>query len=281
MIIMSRNKPSEAEWDKVADLWHRETGEKGLWHQKHDIDPVIFNILGKVKGKKILDLGCGNGYFARLLAKRGARLIAVDISSKLIDLAKAEEKRKPLGIIYFLGDAANLEKIKSNSFDIVVANMSLMDIKNAEGAVKEVSRVLKRGGRFIFSIVHPAFHDARQYWIICKCGDKKYYSRVVFKYLSSSSEKSIFPLGIFRKEFKRTQYHRPVTAYFNYLKNAGFLVSDFQEIATKKQVTRAKRGEKDIEQRRSKYFKISEKKIKEFAGKEIPLFLIVAALKLK
>ncbi len=278
---MSRNKLPRAEWDKVADLWHRETGEKGLWHQKHDIDPVIFKLLGRVKIKNILDLGCGNGYFARLLAKKGAKVTGVDVSAKLIDLAKAEEKRKPLGIVYFLRDAANLKKIKSNSFDIVVANMSLMDIKNAEGAVKEVSRVLKRRGRFIFSIVHPAFHDARQYWIIGKYKGKKYYSQVVFKYLSSSSEKSIFPLGVFRKEFKRTQHHRPVTTYFNYLKNTGFLVSDFYEIATKKPVTKARKGEKDIKQRRSKYFKISEKKMKEFAGKEIPLFLIVSALKLK
>lgn len=270
----------ETEWNKIAEQWHKRIGEEEDWYRKNDIDPVIFELLGNVRGKKILEIGAGNGYFARLLARRGAKVVATDVAPKLISIAKKEENNIPLGIKYFVRDAANLNGIKCKQFDIVVANMCLISIADAEGTIKEASRVLKRNGRFVFSIIHPAFSDFCQYWTVTKLRGKKYFARVIPIYLSSSSEKFILPIaGI--KEFKPTRYHRSIDTYFKYLKKADFLVSDFREIATKKPVTKAGKEDGDVTLRRSKYSKISEKRMKELAGKEIPSFLVIGSVKFK
>ena len=277
---MSKKLP-KTEWDKIAEQWHREVGEKGVWHQENDIDPVVFELLGKVGGKKILEIGAGNGYFARLLAKREAKVVATDVAPRLISFAREEERNNPLGVKYLARDAANLCGIKSDSFDVVVANMCLMDIADAERAVKETARVLKRNGRFFFSITHPFRNlHQHQHWTITKLKGKNYFARVIARYLSFSSGKFVFPIaGI--KKIEATQYHRSINTYFKHLKNAGFLVSDFREIATKKPVIKADKEDGNITLRPLKYSKIPEKKMKELASKEIPLFLVIGAIKSK
>lgn len=268
-------KLRKAEWDRVAEWWESEAGNKGVWHQQHDIDPVILKTLGKVVGKKIIEIGCGNGYFARILTKKGALVTAIDLSKKLLDFAIAKERLKPFGIRYLVRDAANLHGIKSASFDIAVANMSLMDIADAKRAVKEISRVLKKNGYFIFSITHPAFGEFNQQWVIIKEGSRKFFARAVNKYLSSATEKK----ALWASRIKATHYHKSVETYLKYLRAADFFISDFREIATKKPVTKAKPKNGNVKFRRSKYKTLSEKRIKEVAVKEIPMFLVIGALK--
>jgi len=174
-------------------------------------------------------------------------------------------------------DAADLYGIKSKYFDVVIANMSLMDIADAVGAIQEASRVLRGNGHFIFSITHPAFCDFRQQWVIIKENAKKYFARAVSKYLSSAVGRyTLWASGI-----KTTQYHRSIETYFEYLRNANFLVSEFREIATKKPVRKAEKEDGDVKLHRSRYTTFAEKRMKEFAGKEIPFFLVIGALKIK
>ncbi len=270
-------KQRKTEWDEAAEWWDREAGEKGIWHQQHDIDPVMFKILRNVNNKIILEIGCGNGYFARKLAKKGAKVLGVDLSKKFIAFAIEREKLKPLGIKYLVRDVANLRSLKSKSFDCAVANMCLMDIADMEGAIREVSRVLKKNGRFVFSITHPVFDNFRQQWTVIKDEGKKYFARAIYKYLSSGGESKI----LWASGVKTTVYHRPIETYFKYLRNSGFLIDEFREVATKKKVTKATEERGDIKLRRSKYTTLAEKKMKELAGKEIPLFLVVGALKIR
>lgn len=264
-------------WDKAADWWNSEAGDNGIWHQQYDIDPIVFEILGDVKNKKIIEIGCGNGYFARLLAGKGAKITAVDLSSKLLSFAEKKEKTNPLSIKYLLRDAADLREIKNESFDIAVANMSMMDIADTEKAIKEISRVLKENGCFIFSITHPVFCDYLQRWVMFEDGGKKYFAKATGIYLSSVIKKRI----LWTSQAEAPHYHHSVETWFGYLKNANFLVSDFREITTKKTVKKATEKDGDVEFRRSRYNTLAEKKIKEFAGKEIPYFLAIGAIKFK
>jgi len=268
----------KTEWDKVAEWWNNEVGDTGAWHQKYDIDPVIFKIIGKLHKKKILEVGCGNGYFSRLLARKGAMVTAIDISKKLLEFAITKEKEKPLGIRYLVRDAADLYGIKSKYFDLAIANMSLMDIKDAQGTIKAVSHILKNNGQFIFSITHPVFHDNfHQQWTIIKENNKKYFARVVSRYLISAAEKYI----LWASGVKATHYHRSLETYFEYLRNANFVISRIREITTKKPVVKAKKGDANTKLRRSKYSNLAEKKMKELAKKEIPMFLVIEAVKIK
>ncbi|NIU82692.1 MAG: methyltransferase domain-containing protein, partial [Candidatus Thorarchaeota archaeon] len=117
-----------------------------------------------MKRKKVLDLGCGEGYYSRVFAELGAHVTGIDFSEEMVNAASEEEIRLPLGINYVTADASNLKEIESCCFDVVFSFMTLMDIEDYEAAVKEVARVLKERGRFIIVTLHPCFEwsDDRQ-----------------------------------------------------------------------------------------------------------------------
>lgn len=75
----------DAVWDEMAAYWDELQGEKGdLWHRDL-IDPALFAVLGPIGDSDVLDLGCGNGYVARKLARAGARVTAVDASAAMVE----------------------------------------------------------------------------------------------------------------------------------------------------------------------------------------------------
>jgi 2-polyprenyl-3-methyl-5-hydroxy-6-metoxy-1,4-benzoquinol methylase len=262
--MLSRRKPT-AEWDKMASWWHTEAADHGVYHQYTDIDPVVKELLGSVRGKKVIEIGCGNGYFSRTLAKHGAKVTALDVSSKMIAIANAEEKKKPLGIVYLPRDAARLHGIKSGFFDLAVANMVLMDIVNIEAAIKEIGRVLKPGGRLVFSILHPAFmFDGT--WENVK--GKSRYGRIVWRYLHPYSDINHWD----GRQLNTKGYVRPLGFYMQALRAAGFAVTDFREIATKKLLHKVPAGKENV-LRASRYSSVAEKKEKLRSRKEIPYFL--------
>ena len=113
--------------------------------------------MGDVKGKKILDLGCGEGGYSRELTKRGAQLVSIDCSKKAIEYATALAKEENLHIEHFVRNSNDLFDIKSEQFDIVLCSMMLMDCEDFEGTLREVVRVLKPNGRLFASVLHPCF----------------------------------------------------------------------------------------------------------------------------
>ena len=152
-------------WDDVASWWVGRYSDKGDINREWVIDPALFEMAGDVRNLRVLDAGCGNGYLSRVLAKRGAHVTGVDLSSKLLKEAKAQETRAPLGIGFLQRDLARLTSIADNSFDLVVANVVLQDVRRLDEAVKEIARVLKPRGRFLFSITHPSFDVPPSHWV--------------------------------------------------------------------------------------------------------------------
>src|SRR5262249_6468792 len=85
---------------------------------------TLFELLGDLKGQAVLDLACGEGYYTRQLRQRGAaRVVGVDLSAGMIDLARRQEADEPLGIAYRVGDARQLQW--EERFDLVVAGYLL------------------------------------------------------------------------------------------------------------------------------------------------------------
>ncbi|MFQ5819956.1 MAG: class I SAM-dependent methyltransferase [Candidatus Heimdallarchaeota archaeon] len=144
-------------WNEVAEGWFRNCGEFGDINREYVIDPVIFRLLGQIKGKCILDAGCGNGYLCRLLAKQGAKITGVDISSKAIELAQIKEKEAPLGISYYVGSLSDLAMFSNQTFDVVISNLVLQDLQDLAGALGELYRVLREEGQLLISLLHPCF----------------------------------------------------------------------------------------------------------------------------
>jgi ubiquinone/menaquinone biosynthesis C-methylase UbiE len=118
-------------------------------------------MIGDVEREKVLDIGCGEGCFSRFFARTDTSVVGVDLSDALIRAAAEEEQRQPLGVNYFAADAANLDMLESESFDVAFCYMALLDIRDYEGATSEASRVLMTGGRLVVLIEHPCFTQFR------------------------------------------------------------------------------------------------------------------------
>jgi ubiquinone/menaquinone biosynthesis C-methylase UbiE len=117
----------------------------------------IIELLGEVKGKQILDLGCGTGDLTEELAEKGAIMIGADKSEKWIQLCKKRYGYKK-NLTFDVADGIDLSKFKTASFDAVTMNMVLLNVDTLDeiGKIfKEVSRVLKPRGIFIFSDLSP------------------------------------------------------------------------------------------------------------------------------
>lgn len=144
-------------WERVVEAWTQFVRGGFDVYREYLNTPAMLKRIGSVRGLRILDLGCGEGYHCRLLARRGAKVTGVDATPGMIARAREEEQRQPLGVRYRTVDAARLQGIGRGRFDIVVAFMALMDVDEWRGAILEAARVLRPGGRFVFSVPHPCF----------------------------------------------------------------------------------------------------------------------------
>jgi SAM-dependent methyltransferase len=225
------NREISARWDAAARAWAETVRSGGDINREAVTGPAMLGMLGPVEGKRILDLGCGEGYNARILARRGAKVVGIDASKEMIELARATEEEEPLGIEYHVADAARLPMLEDESFDIVCAFMSLMDIADLDGALREVNCVLKRGGRFLFSITHPCFERFRDGlgWEKDEKEQKLYYK--IDNYFDEGPKEFVFTLGCGKVTLpgRMINFHRTLTTYFRALYKAGLVVTRLEE----------------------------------------------------
>jgi 2-polyprenyl-3-methyl-5-hydroxy-6-metoxy-1,4-benzoquinol methylase len=140
-----------ARYDDVADFY------TAGWTDAYDDSASVALLaeLGDVTGLDVLDVACGHGRFSRELARRGARVVGVDLSERLLAIAAGAERDAPLGIDYRHGDVAVWSPPRR--FDVVSCSFGLSDVEDLDGALRTVRAALRPGGRFVFSILHPCF----------------------------------------------------------------------------------------------------------------------------
>ena len=176
----------------------------------------VHELLGEVAGARVCALACGQGREARYLAGRGARVVGVDISSKLLAIAAAEELAEPRGIAYVLDDAQGLRALRDASFDGVLCHMALMDIPELIPTLRAVGRVLRPGGWFVFSTLHPCYHTPASGEEVDAASGRA--RRLVSAYWEEGhwrDERRVGPPG------KVGAYHRTLATYLNGLVDAG------------------------------------------------------------
>ncbi len=224
------------EWDEASESW-ADFIRKGKDYYRDEMNnPATFKMLGNVDGKQLLDLSCGEGYNTRILAKKGARAIGVDFSHEMIRLARQKEKEDKLGIKYYVSDSADLKEFENERFDIVTCFMALMDIERYENALSEVARVLKKNGRFVFSITHPCFEygdtingEPIAEWKyeegIESAVGKKPSHLEIRRYFGITRCKVSWDMKRLAKPFQTTSFHRTLTDYFQALHKSGFVIT--------------------------------------------------------
>jgi SAM-dependent methyltransferase len=195
--------------------WARKPGHDSYWRFHRD----LFLDLLPPPGRRTLDLGCGEGRLSRDLKRVGHEIVGVDAAASMLVAAREVDPQ----IETYLADAAALP-FDDDAFDCVVAFMSLQDIDDFGGAIKEAARVLEAGGHFCFAIVHPlnssGVFEGDQ-------GDSPFViagSYLAHSYYSDNVSRD----GL---EIDFVSAHRPIEAYTEALAEAGLLIERVREPA--------------------------------------------------
>lgn len=149
-------------------------------YHRHCQDPVIFKVLGDVRGKSLLDLACGDGFYTRRFRSLcgASPVMGIDLSPKQIERAQMIERQQPLGIEYRVGDVTALAL--DRHFEVVTAIHLLHYLENAteiELVLRKIYGVLDHRGRFVTMIANPEFDFARHDAADSKSKFAYYFSR--------------------------------------------------------------------------------------------------------
>lgn len=200
-----------SQWNNAAVKYteEQETSEYAESNKK-----IVMRRFKHFSGEKILDIGCGYGFFTDYFRSIGANAYGIDGSEKMIEIAR---ERYPM-TSFSVADITTPLDIESDRFEMIFSNQVFMDIENIDLVFSECSRLLKTGGILYYSIVHPAFYDG--HWLKDENGYE--YAKVIERYIEHYK---------FTNEFwdETTHYHRPLSYYLNIAVKNGFILKEIIE----------------------------------------------------
>jgi len=216
MLLM--NRPDlQQEWLNLSSAWIKEAREGKNANRKGLLDQPMLGAAGDVKGLSILECGCGEGRFCRMLVERGAAyVLGLDLCPPMIEAAKRLQSGRDT---YRVADVEELDFIGSETFDLAVSYLNQCDLLDFVANTKEVFRVLKGGGRFIIANLHP-MRSAVGGWHKTSDGTK----HVILDNYFDEGERHWRMLGA---DF--TNFHRSLSTYTRGFLDAGFSIEGIVE----------------------------------------------------
>ena len=122
-------------------------------HNAHYERPATLSLLPEVKGKRVLDAGCGPGVYAEWLVNHGAEVVAFDVSPKMVQFAR--ERLGSRAKVIQADLCQPLDFLEDSSFDIVLSALALDYVKDWDETFQEFYKVLCEPGVLVFSVCHP------------------------------------------------------------------------------------------------------------------------------
>lgn len=251
------SESSETSWGPVAE-WYRDTVEHTDSYQTKVIEPNLMRVLGDVKGKKVLDIACGEGYFSGLLSNMGAKVTGLDIGEELISIAK-QKYTKPA---FHHMKAEDVGTLKREQFDIAICILALQNIEDVKAVFQGVASILRPGSRFIFVLNHPVLRNPRVTdWGYDETVNIQY--RAVSQYLTESKIQIDMNPGEKNKYKKKytVSFARPLQFFVKQLSKANLHICGLEEWVSHKTSEPGPRAEAENKARH-----------------EIPLFMCVESV---
>jgi SAM-dependent methyltransferase len=112
-------------------------------------------LCGDLKGRRVLDVGCGAGENAVAMARMGAHVIAIDTSSAQLSLGRRLAEEAEVRVEWHEVDAADLAFLRADSIDLALAAGVVHEIEDIDRLLRQVHRVLRAGAPFVFTHEHP------------------------------------------------------------------------------------------------------------------------------
>ena len=228
------NEEARRAWDHNAQFWDERMGE-GNDFVELLIWPVSQTLLELRSGERVLDIACGNGLTSRRMAALGAEVIASDFSEQMIKCAKSRTVTGLNRIQYSVVDATNYDALLAlgeGTFDAALCNMALFDMAEIDPLMRALRRLIRPGGRFVFSIMHPCFNNPHMSHVgEVEEHDGEFipiYSVKVYGYMSSTIKLGI---GIRGQPVAHPYFHRPLSSLLGGGFKAGLILDALEERA--------------------------------------------------
>ncbi|WP_064093518.1 class I SAM-dependent methyltransferase [Rossellomorea aquimaris] len=183
--------------------------------------PAMISLLPKLKGMRVLDLGCGTGQFSRFCLENGAaHVLGVDISMKMIEKANSETHHPCIDY-----QCMSMEDmvLPYNSFDLIVSSLAIHYIENYESLIKKLARLLKQNGELIISTEHPVVtaRKGMNNWVKDEEGTKLHWA-VDHYHEEGKREQFWYVEGVIK-------YHRTLSTLINTLVENGLTLQKIIE----------------------------------------------------
>ena len=238
------NEEIRAAWNQNAAFWDTRMGEGNDFVEVLEW-PAIERLLALRPGERILDVACGNGLTSRRMAAMGAQVVAFDFAEEMIAHA-IERTTAPStaqsGTAGYAGriqyrvldatDEAALLALGEGQFDAALSNMALFDMAEIGPLVRALPRLLRPGGRFVFSVLHPCFNSPHMA-LVGEMEDREgdiltVYSVKVLRYITPT----VTHAAAIRGQPKlQLVIHRPLQVLFGTFFEAGFVLDGLEERA--------------------------------------------------
>lgn len=229
------NEVARRAWEINAAHWDEYMGAAGNDFVNLLVWPGTARLLDVRPDERVLDVACGNGLYALRLADLGARVTAFDFSAPLIERARARSIAYTGRIAYHVIDATDLGALLAlgeGQYDAALCNMALFDMADIAPLAAGLARLLRPGGRFVFSVMHPCFNGLHATFVAEGYDDGRdfatRYALRLSRYLTPFTAEGI---GIRGQPEPQLYFHRPLGDLLAPFLSAGFALDALAEAA--------------------------------------------------